>query len=256
MIYQILFSFIFIWVYMSLVYLIAIKKDDLSIIDIAYGPGFVVAGIAQMLFAKGIGSHFILSFVLISFWALRLALQIGIRKIGKGEDYRYTKMREDFGSKWKLISYIKIFLFQGLLILIIESPLFITSLESEKPLGILAYIGIILWIWGFFWETIGDIQKYNFKKAGNKGIIQTGLWRYTRHPNYFGEITMWWAIFLIVLEVPFGWLGIISPILITTLLITFSGIPLLEKKYEDDPEFMRYKKKTSVLIPWFPKKGE
>ena len=256
MIYQILFSFIFIWVYMSLVYLIALKKDDLSIIDIAYGPGFVVAGIAQMLFAKGIGPHFILSFVLISLWALRLALQIGVRKIGKGEDYRYTKMRKDFGSNWKLISYFKIFLFQGLLILIIESPLFITSLESGKSLENWAYVGIILWVWGFFWETIGDIQKYNFKKTGKKGIIQTGLWKYTRHPNYFGEITMWWAIFLIVLEVPFGWLGIISPILITTLLIAFSGIPLLEKKYENNPEFIRYKKRTSALFPWFPKKGE
>jgi len=183
-------------------------------------------------------------------------LQIGIRKIGKGEDYRYTKMRKDFGSGWKWVSYYKIFLFQGLLILLIESPLFISSLEAEKSLGILSYIGIIVWIWGFFWETVGDIQKYQFKKTGSKGIIQTGLWKYSRHPNYFGEITMWWAIFLIALEVPLGWLSIISPILITTLLIAFSGIPLLEKKHENDPEFQQYKKKTSALIPWFSKKGE
>jgi len=256
MIYQFLFSAVFIWIYMSLVYVIAIKKDDLSIIDIAYGPGFVVAGVAQMMFSKGVGSHFLVIFVLIAFWALRLALQIGIRKIGKGEDYRYTKMRKDFGSGWKWVSYYKIFLFQGLLILLIESPLFISSLEAEKSLGILSYIGIIVWIWGFFWETVGDIQKYQFKKTGSKGIIQTGLWKYSRHPNYFGEITMWWAIFLIALEVPFGWLSIISPILITTLLIAFSGIPLLEKKHENDPEFQQYKKKTSALIPWFSKKGE
>lgn len=256
MIYQILFSVVFIWIYMSLVYLIAIKKDDLSIIDIAYGPGFVVAGIAQLLFSKGVGVHFLVIFILIALWALRLSLQIGIRKIGKGEDYRYTKMRKDFGSHWKIVSYFKVFLFQGLLILLIESPLFITSLKSQTTLGLLSYIGIILWIWGFFWETVGDIQKYHFKKAGNKGIIQTGLWKYSRHPNYFGEITMWWSIFLIALEVPYGWLGIISPILITTLLIAFSGIPLLEKKYENDPEFKIYKRKTSALVPWFPKKGE
>lgn len=256
MILQILFSFVFIWIYMSVIYLIAIKKDDLSIIDIAYGPGFVVAGLAQLIFSDGVGIHFIMAFVLISLWAFRLALQIGIRKIGKGEDYRYTKMRSDFGVNWKLVSYLKVFLFQGLLILIIESPLFVASLVGTGSLGTLSIVGIILWVWGFYWETVGDIQKYQFKKAGKKGIIQTGLWRYTRHPNYYGEITMWWAIFLIVLEVPYGWLSIISPILITTLLITFSGIPLLEKKYENDPEFQQYKKKTSVLIPWFPKKGE
>ncbi|MFP4460628.1 MAG: DUF1295 domain-containing protein [Thermotogota bacterium] len=256
MFYQIFFSFLFIWLYLSVVYLIAIKKDDLSIIDIAYGPGFVVAGIAQMLFSKGVGIHFIVTIVLVSLWAFRLALQIGIRKIGKGEDFRYSKMRKEFGPRWKLVSYFKVFLFQGLLILIIESPLFIASLQMQGSLGVVAMIGIILWIWGFYWETLGDIQKYKFKKAGNKRIIQTGLWKYSRHPNYFGEITMWWALFLIVLEVPFGWLSIISPILITTLLIAFSGIPMLEKKYEDDPEFQQYKKKTSVLIPWFPKKGE
>ena len=253
---QILFSFIFIWVYMTLIYLIAIKKDDLSIIDIAYGPGFVVAGIAQMIFSKHVQLHFIILFSLICLWALRLALQIGIRKIGKGEDYRYTKMRRDFGKNWKTISYVKIFLFQGLLILIIELPLFISSLKYQKEIGILAFLGILLWIWGFFWETLGDIQKYRFKKAGKKGFIQTGLWKYTRHPNYYGEITMWWAIFLITLEIPFGWIAVISPILITTLLIAFSGIPLLEKKYNMDPEFQKYKNKTSALLPWFQKKGD
>ena len=253
---QILFSFIFVWLYMTLVYFIAIKKDDLSIIDIAYGPGFVVAGFAQMIFSKGVQLHFLIIFSLILIWAIRLALQIGIRKIGIGEDYRYSKMRKDFGKKWKTVSYFKIFLFQGLLILIIELPLFISSLEYQKEMGILALFGVLLWVWGFFWETLGDTQKYQFKKAGKKGFIQTGLWKYTRHPNYYGEITMWWALFLIALEIPFGWLAIISPILITTLLITFSGIPLLEKKYDNDSEFQKYKKKTSALFPWFQKKGD
>ncbi len=256
LIYQIVYSFVFVWIYMSIVYLIAIKKDDLSIIDIAYGPGFVVAGIAQMIFAKEIGLHFIVIFSLVSLWAIRLALQIGIRKIGKGEDFRYTKMRKDFGKNWKLISYYKVFLFQGLLILLIESPLLIASLSGQTTLRWLSYLGIVLWIWGFYWETVSDIQKYRFKEAGNKGIIQSGLWKYSRHPNYYGEIIMWWAIGLITLEVAYGWIGLLSPILITTLLITFSGIPMLEKKHKDNPEFIAYKSKTSVLFPWFPKKGE
>lgn len=256
LIYQIIYSFVFVSIYMSIIHLIAVKKNDLSIIDIAYGPGFVVAGIAQMIFSKDIGWHFILLFTLVSLWALRLALQIGIRKIGKGEDFRYTKMRKDFGKNWRIISFYKIFLFQGLLILIIESPLLIASLTSGTVFGWLSYLGSVLWIWGFYWETVSDIQKYRFKKAGNKGIIQSGLWKYSRHPNYYGEITMWWAIGMITLEVAYGWIGLISPILITTLLITFSGIPMLEKKHRDNPEFIAYKKKTSVLFPWFPKKGE
>lgn len=249
-----LYSMLFVAIYMTIVYLIALKKDDLSIIDVGYGPGFVVAGTAQMIVSNNISVHFIAVYILIAIWAMRLALQIGIRKLGKGEDFRYTKMRKDFGKNWKIISYIKVFLFQGLIILLIESPLFFIAQSDGIQTGILFYTGIIVWAIGFFFESISDLQKFVFKKRGNKGIIRTGLWKYSRHPNYFGEITLWWGIFLIALETSLGCFSLISPVLITTLLIMFSGIPLLEKRYKDNPEYQEYKKRTSILIPWFPKK--
>ncbi|MCL6571176.1 MAG: DUF1295 domain-containing protein [Bacillus sp. (in: Bacteria)] len=122
---------------------------------------------------------------------------------------------------------------------------------QEEGLGFLDYIGLATWIVGFFFEVVGDHQLKKFtNKPENKGkLMKYGLWKYTRHPNYFGEATMWWGIFLIALSSPNGWVAIISPMIITLLLLFVSGVPLLEKKYKDHPEFKAYANRTSKFIP-------
>ena len=136
---------------------------------------------------------------------------------------------------------------------------FILNSSLDLPLTTLSYIGIIIWIMGFSIETIADHQKFTFKNKNKTGFITTGLWRYSRHPNYFGEMTLWWGLFLIVIPYLSGlaWLTILGPLFITFILLFVSGIPPLEKKYDQRygklKEYQEYKKNTSVLIPWFNK---
>ncbi|MDD3995458.1 MAG: DUF1295 domain-containing protein, partial [Bacilli bacterium] len=154
-------------------------------------------------------------------------------------------------------AYFKIFMLQGLLMSIISLPIIFFNASNLEKLNLLNIFGIIIWIIGYIFEVVGDYQLKKFiKNSNNKGKIMTsGLWKYTRHPNYFGESVMWWGIFLITINSSLGYFGIISPIFITFLLVFVSGIPLLEKKYENNKEFQEYAKKTSKFIPWFVKKG-
>ena len=142
-----------------------------------------------------------------------------------------------------------------LLLTIISIPIFIVNFSTLEGLVILDYIGIIIWIVGYYFEVTGDAQLKAFiSKKENKGkLMKSGLWKYTRHPNYFGEATMWWGIFLIAFNVGGIFPAIISPLLITYLLLFVSGVPLLEKKYKDHPEWPEYSRKTSKFIPMPPK---
>jgi steroid 5-alpha reductase family enzyme len=154
-----------------------------------------------------------------------------------------------------LKAYLNVFVLQGFLSYIVGLPIISTNTSSVQSLTIINYIGILLWIIGFFFETVGDQQLKTFKaKSENKGKLMTeGLWAYTRHPNYFGESAMWWGIFLVSLaglrDLPF----IVSPIIMTLLLLYVSGVPLLEKKYKDREDFKAYTRRTNKFFPWFPK---
>lgn len=165
-------------------------------------------------------------------------------------------MAEKWGKWTLLIRYLQVFVLQGALMLVIGYPFIHASVYDTGGFGILALIGLFVWIAGFIFEAVGDHQLDEFlKKPENKGkIMKYGLWKYSRHPNYFGEVTMWWGIFIILLEVPFGVWAIISPLLITFLILKVSGIPMLEKMFEGNPEFEEYKKTTSAFFPWFPRK--
>jgi steroid 5-alpha reductase family enzyme len=147
---------------------------------------------------------------------------------------------------------------QGAVIFLVALPIQLVINTPGEPLGHLDRIGLLIWLFGFGFEAIGDWQLLQFKKdPENKGkIIQHGLWRYSRHPNYFGEAVLWWGIFLIALKAQYGILAIISPILIDFLLLKVSGIPMLEAKYEGNPDFESYKARTNAFFPWFPKKGD
>jgi steroid 5-alpha reductase family enzyme len=241
--------------YMTTVFLLAIKLRDNSIVDIAYGGAFIVTVSIVAIFHGVSHPRFFLLYAMVAVWGLRLVVHLLFRHRGRGEDFRYQKWREEWGDTFLIRSFFQIYVLQGTVILVIATPLLYTVAYPGGPLGFIELAGLILWAVGFTFEAVGDRQLLVFKAdLSNKGkIITTGLWRYTRHPNYFGECTLWWGVYLVSLGSPGAWWTVISPLTINFLLLYVSGIPMLEKKYEGDPVFQEYKRRTSPLIPWFPR---
>lgn len=248
-------------VYMTVWYIVALMRKDNSIADIAWGLGFVLVALFTFPWKE---PHFeaLIATPLVAVWGLRLAWHIFLRNRKRGEDPRYAAWRVKWGPSFVWRSYLQVFLLQGFFLLIIASPIILINVNPRVPApsdngrwGIWL-LGLLLWSGGFLFETVGDAQLSRFKKdPANRGRIMTrGLWSLTRHPNYFGESLMWWGIFLIALEVPWGWATVVSPVLITLLLTRVSGIPLLEKRYVGNPEFEAYARRTRAFVPWFPKR--
>lgn len=252
----ILTSALAVFIYMTFLFIMAMAKKDNSIADIGWGIGFILVAFLTLFLEPGFEIRHILVTGLVLIWGVRLAIHILMRNKGKREDFRYAKWRREWGKYFVIRSYLQVFLLQGLLMLIICYQIILVN-SSEKPgINILDILGLMVWLFGFLFETVGDFQLLRFKRdKNNKGkIMKSGLWRCTRHPNYFGEATMWWGIFLIALSVPRGWTALISPALITFMLLRVSGVTMLEKKYKGNKEFEEYAKRTSPFIPWFPKK--
>jgi steroid 5-alpha reductase family enzyme len=243
------------FVYMSALFVLALIRKRNDIADVGWGLGFILVDLISLWISGNVTPRKVLILVLVVLWGLRLAIHIGMRNRGKKEDYRYKKWREDWGDNWVIRSYLQVFLLQGLFMLLITFPLMLANTYDVRPLGLLDVLGVVVWAVGFFFEAIGDYQLTQFvSNPDNRGkIMRYGLWRYTRHPNYFGEVTQWWGVFLIVLSVPNAWMGIIGPLTISLLILRVSGIPLLEKQFEGNPEWEEYKSRTSVFFPWFPK---
>ncbi len=247
--------------YMTAWFVIALIRKDNSLADIAWGLGFVLVAALTFFFRRTSLFLPVLVTSLVVIWGLRLSSHIFLRNRNKGEDPRYAAWRAKWGRSFLWRSYLQVFLLQGLFLLIISMPVILVntyrwvSPPGHHGRGVWS-IGLVVWIAGFLFEAVGDAQLARFKKdPANKGrIMDKGLWRYTRHPNYFGESLMWWGIFLIALEVPYGWTTMASPLLITFLLVKVSGVPMLEKRYRGRPDFEAYARRTSVFIPWFPKK--
>lgn len=242
--------------YMSSMYLIGMLAKDNSLVDIAYGPAFVVACWGAWILGDT-PTHFrpILLLVLITCWGLRLGLHIGWRHRGRGEDFRYRKFREEWGNTLVWRSFLQIYLLQGAVVLAVATPVLLAVAAPGTGPQLTDFIGVLLFCTGFFFETVGDWQLMRFKRnSANRGkIIQNGLWRYTRHPNYFGEAVLWWGLFFIGLGSPVGLYGLISPLTIGFLLLKVSGIPMLEEKYQGNPQFEAYKARTNAFFPWFPR---
>jgi steroid 5-alpha reductase family enzyme len=241
--------YMLLWFIVSLI----VKRNDVA--DVAWGGGFIVAAVAALASSGGTPSRALLVIALVIIWGLRLSLHIGSRNLSKGEDARYRKWREDWGRYATLRSFFQIYILQGVLLLVISLPVIRTITAPDAPLTILDLLGSAVWLIGFLFEAVADWQLLQFKKDhANKGkVITNGLWRYSRHPNYFGEVALWWGVFLIALAVPGGWMTIIGPITITGLILGVSGIPMLEKKYEGNAEFDEYKRRTSAFFPLPPK---
>lgn len=231
---------------------LVIKKNDIA--DVAWGFGFVV--LTWVSFFAGVPSLLgLVVGVLVSVWGLRLTLHIYRRNRGKEEDFRYRTWRLSWGKWFLLRSYVQIYLLQGVLLTLVVSPVLVINHAGGSGVSLLAGAGLLVWLIGFFFESVGDAQLARFlADPANAGtLLTTGLWRYSRHPNYFGEVTQWWGIWLIALTVPYGLYAIIGPLTITTLILFVSGIPLLEQRYAGRADFQEYKKRTSIFIPLPPK---
>lgn len=244
-------------VYFSSIFILAQILKNNSIVDSFWGPGFLAVAIYTFFKSEVFGLKSILVTSFVAFWALRLFFHITIRNWNKPEDYRYVNMRKKWGTKnYLLKAYLNVFIVQGIFLFVISNPIVSANTHQTQDLNLLNMLGVIIWIVGAYFEVVGDKQLADFKKdPASKGKLMTsGLWAYTRHPNYFGEATMWWGIFLITISSISQIYMIISPVVITYLLIFVSGVPLLENKYKDRQDFIEYSKRTNKFFPWFSKK--
>jgi len=242
--------------YMTGWFIAALTRGRNDIADVAWGLGFILAA-AVSLVAGGIYPlRGLLMSGLVLVWGIRLALHIHSRNRGKGEDRRYLAWREEWGKWFVLRSFLQIFMLQGVLLLLVSVPIIYANTTPSPSLGWLDLCGLAVWLFGFSFEAIGDWQLRCFiRDSRNKGKLMTGgLWRYTRHPNYFGEVTLWWGVWLMSLPLPYGWMTIIGPLTITFLILKVSGIPMLEKPYEERADFQEYKRRTSAFFP-LPTRG-
>jgi len=237
------------------------RRNDIA--DVLWGIGFVAIAIYGFFDHNVVPTlRQLVVVALVTIWGGRLAWHIFRRNRNKPEDYRYAKWRKDWGNWFYLRSYLQVFLLQGLLMVLVSAPVIFINRFDQSLIKLFSIdnflvIGVAVWVIGFYFESRGDRELKSFiSDPNNKGkLLTTGLWAYTRHPNYFGEVTQWWGIFIIALGLPYGWLSIIGPLTITFLILKVSGVPMLEKKYEGNADFAEYKKRTNAFFPWFPKKS-
>jgi steroid 5-alpha reductase family enzyme len=244
------------WVYYTIIFVIGQIKKDNSIVDIGWGGGFVIAAIASLVFEGSYGLPSLLVVGVITIWGLRLIYHIGKRNIGKPEDFRYVNMRKRWGTSFVMLkAYLHVYMLQMVLCSVIVFSAITAISAGRTDITVLDSLGILIWSIGFYFESKSDAQLKAFKAdKSNKGkILTSGLYKYSRHPNYFGEAVMWWGIYLLSISSN-GWFTIFSPITITLLLLFVSGVPMLEKHYKDNALYQAYAAKTSIFVPWIPKK--
>lgn len=250
--------FLCVGAFMTIMFIVSRRLKRTDVVDAAWGPAFVVAAVSAFLMNPydvmlGVNVQTLVT-ILVSVWALRLSYTITRRLLKKPEDIRYVNLRKEWTGNEFANTYVRIFLVQATLATVISSALIHINTSLPTDINMHAYVGACIWVIGFIFEAVGDLQLKKFlANPKNKGKLMTkGLWKYTRHPNYFGEATMWWGIFVIALATPFGWLGVITPVIITFLLLFVSGVPMTEKAFEGKPGWDAYKAKTSKFVPLPP----
>jgi steroid 5-alpha reductase family enzyme len=238
-------------VYMTGWFVVALAKKRNDLADIAWGPGFILVAWVMVFFNQAFTARPLLVATLITIWGLRLAWHIAKRNKGKSEDFRYKKWRDEWGKWFYVRTYLQVFVLQGVLLTLVIMPLtVITSTDISASLSLLDALGVLIFIIGLSFEAIGDLQLSRFLAQKDRApVMRTGLWAYTRHPNYFGEVSLWWGIFIISLSAPMGWMGIIGVLTITLLILGVSGIPMLERRYIGNKDYEEYQRQTSAFFP-------
>lgn len=236
------------------------RRNDLA--DVLWGPGFLLTGLAAVGGKYLQGHQFqwglteILIFLFVGIWSTRLAIYVGTRYYKKGkEDVRYNNWRKAWGDTWLWRSYLQVFVLQPIILIVMALPIMRAVEVAPQTFSLITAIGTAVWIFGFLFECIADDQLRRFTKdPKNKGrIMDRGLWSWSRHPNYFGEVVLWWGIFLMASNLEDLWL-VVAPIAVTILILKVSGVDMLEALMEKRPGFAEYKKRTSVFIPLPPRK--
>jgi steroid 5-alpha reductase family enzyme len=243
---------------MIVVWLLSLARRDASIVDVFWGLGFALVALVSHAYGDGAPARQNLINVLTIVWGLRLAIYLLWRNWGQGEDYRYRAMRARHGERFPFVSLYLVFGLQGVLMWIVSLPIQVAQ-GSPTPhhLTWLDAAGAGVWAFGLAFESIGDWQLARFRaEAANRGkVMDRGLWRYTRHPNYFGDAVVWWGFFLIALSTPNGWWSAVGPLLMTFLLLRVSGVALLERGLKRrKPDYQAYVERTSAFIPWPPRR--
>jgi steroid 5-alpha reductase family enzyme len=241
-------------------WLISLIFRNVTIVDSLWGLGFILIAWLTFFVSDGYLGRKLLIAILVTMWGLRLSVYLSWRNWGRGEDPRYGQWRKKSGDGFWLVSLFKVFILQALFLWIISIVVQIGQLATTPgSLTWLDALGVIVWTTGFIFESVGDWQLAQFKSdPASKGcVMDRGLWAYTRHPNYFGEFLIWWGIFLITLSTPNSWWTILSPIIVSAVLLKMTGIPLTEKALvENRPGYSDYIERTSAFVPWVPAKEE
>ena len=248
------------WFCLTLVWLMSLKIKDVGIVDIYWGIGFVIMTWACLLLnlqsnPSAISQSQWLINIMVTIWGLRLSLHLAVRNLGKEEDYRYAAMRKKSAGDFRIKSYFRVFMFQGFLqILVITPVLAIHYYPSEFGLSILHYLGLAVWAFGFVYETTADIQLVHFRSdsSNHNKVLNSGLWHFSRHPNYFGDALQWFAFFIFSLQTGHYW-GAIGPLLMLFIFLRLT-IRLLERPQTNKrPEYEEYVKSTNIFFPGWKK---
>ena len=245
--------------FMTAGWLISLMQKNAAVADIFWGPGFVLIAWLSFFQADGFFLRKLLLALMVTIWGMRLFFHIAGRSRGKGEDPRYAAWRAQYGENFWLVSLYRVFLVQGLFMWVIALGIQYGQ-TAAQPAGLtwLDAAGFLIWLAGLVIEAAADCQLRRFLSVPeNRGqVMDQGLWRYSRHPNYFGETLVWWGLFVMVLSAPWGFLTIVSPLVITYTLLRLTGVTLMEEtEFSDNPEYQAYIRRTSAFLPWFPGRG-
>ncbi len=246
-------------VYFSMWFFFALLRKRFDVIDVAWAGGFIaVAGLMYVLADKPLLFVQTLTLLMVSAWGLRLMSHIYLRQSNKPEDHRYVEMRKNYPHPVALSVFIRIYMVQALLMVVVALPIIAVFLADDSVIAsqFLLGLGFVIWASGLAIEFFADRQLSDFiyKNKNKNKVMDTGLWKYSRHPNYFGEVALWWGFWLVTMSISPVWWSIIGPLTISFLILFVSGVPLLEKKYKKNAAYQSYAKKTSIFVPLPPKK--
>ncbi|MGE0461294.1 MAG: DUF1295 domain-containing protein [Vicinamibacterales bacterium] len=240
----------------TILWMASLRLRNASIVDMWWGPAFIVALAAYLGFAWPAHARAWLVLCATTLWAARLAWHIGRRNVGHGEDPRYRAWREQHGSTWWWRSYLQVFLLQAVVAWIVSWPLYFAVRDAGDFPNAWDVAGGVMFAAGWLFEAVADRQLARFKHdpATRGHVMNRGLWRYSRHPNYFGESVLWWGLGIIGAGTPGGTIGLLGPLLITWLLLRVSGVAMLERTLvKSKPGYEEYIARTSAFVPWPPR---
>ena len=237
--------------FFTILWVVSLRLQNSSIADVGWGPNILLIGLTYYFTSDGSLLRAQLTLALLAIWGVRLGLHLYYRQRLEGEDHRYVKWRDEYEDNWWWISYFKVFLLQSVLAWVVSLPIYF-AIVSVGPASLtwLDYVGVAVFVTGFLFETVSDehLRRFRADRANKGRVLDTGLWSYTRHPNYFGEALIWWG-FGIISVATGGLPGLIGPVILTYLLIYVSGIAMIEPSLFTKQGYSSYAGKTPVFLP-------